>query len=418
MMPSFLKTIRNGRSAARDRYLVNFLRDRDAYHVPAAMSATNKLECLITDIYYDRAPYFLKKTLLRGIEDHRSDRLSSVEVRNCYTSAAIQIFDKLITKGKFDLSYHADRALGRATKRYFDISPTSMFLYSGYALESFRAARGTDVRKLLFLFHPHHKLISDILKADMDAYPQFRSSFEADLEVSGSWRHHRADEELALADGVVAASGFSLKSAAYFGSTAPKYAVPYFTEVAPNPEPYSLRSDGQARFLFVGQGIQRKGLHHLFMAWERAGLTDATLTCVCSRMHKTIAEATPAGVQVKTNLSKEELQLEFDRAHVFVMPSLVEGFGLVYLEAQRRGAYVIGTTNTGLPDITQDEELAVSLPAGQIEPLTQMLVIQYNRIMKGMIDHKAIVEFSEKYRFDQYALAMSEAISKIESNKM
>lgn len=396
-----------------DRYMVNFLRDRDAYHVPAALHACGLLHGLVTDVYFDNTSPYIRDILFSTLRDHSSELLKGARTHNAYLSVALQALDKYLVKGRWDVSFASDQALGMSTRNHWRRSPSSLLLYSGYALEAFREASHSEARKLLFLFHPHHALVTKILTEDMDRFPQFRSSFENDLEVKATWRHRRADEELVLADGIIAASQFSLDSASHFGTKAQQFCVPYFSEVFPNHNAQSLRSRTPVRFLFVGQGIQRKGLHHLFEAWRRAALTGATLTCVCSRMHQSIAGSIPPGVEVKSNLTKAALQTEFDRAHVFVMPSLIEGFGLVYLEAQRRGAYVIGTSNTGLPDITRDSEIASSVTPGDIDALTEALQTQRDRAALGQIDHQGIVSMSERYGFQEYVEMFNRILSAI-----
>ncbi len=57
----------------------------------------------------------------------------------------------------------------------------------------------------------------------------------------------------------------------------------------------------------------------------------------------------------------------------FVMPSLVEGFGLVYAEALRAGLPIIATANSGAPDIAQDGENAIFVEAGDLEGLVTSL---------------------------------------------
>jgi glycosyltransferase involved in cell wall biosynthesis len=53
------------------------------------------------------------------------------------------------------------------------------------------------------------------------------------------------------------------------------------------------------------------------------------------------------------------------------MPSLVEGFGQVYLEALAEGCPVLGTQNTALPDLASEAVNIVA--AGDIDQLTARL---------------------------------------------
>ena len=55
------------------------------------------------------------------------------------------------------------------------------------------------------------------------------------------------------------------------------------------------------------------------------------------------------------------------------MPSLIEGFGQVYLEALSFGLPVLGTRNTCLPDLGDEGDGIFCVDPGNIEELTSTL---------------------------------------------
>ena len=55
-------------------------------------------------------------------------------------------------------------------------------------------------------------------------------------------------------------------------------------------------------------------------------------------------------------MPNEELQELYRRASAFVMPSLVEAFGVVFLEAMACGTPVIGTQVGGIPELIRHGE--------------------------------------------------------------
>jgi glycosyltransferase involved in cell wall biosynthesis len=55
------------------------------------------------------------------------------------------------------------------------------------------------------------------------------------------------------------------------------------------------------------------------------------------------------------------------------MPSLVEGFGHVYLEALARGCPVLGTPNSALPDLGGEQDGIFIVPAGDVDLLASQL---------------------------------------------
>jgi glycosyltransferase involved in cell wall biosynthesis len=128
--------------------------------------------------------------------------------------------------------------------------------------------------------------------------------------------------------------------------------------------------------VFVGSGGQRKGLHHLLLAWSRATLPPSSkLTLVCRVIDSEIerlAAASPR-VEIKRGVRTDQLNTLYAHSSLFVMPSLVEGFGQVYLEALAHGCPVLGTANTGLPDLGgEDDGIFVATP-GDVDELTNRL---------------------------------------------
>lgn len=54
------------------------------------------------------------------------------------------------------------------------------------------------------------------------------------------------------------------------------------------------------------------------------------------------------------NLSDSDLKQLYSLAHVFILPSTGEGFGIVFLEAMAHGAIAIGAATGGTPDVISD----------------------------------------------------------------
>ena len=65
------------------------------------------------------------------------------------------------------------------------------------------------------------------------------------------------------------------------------------------------------------------------------------------------------------------------------MPSLVEGFGQVYLEALAQGCPVLGTTNTGLPDLGGEADGIFLVTPGNLDELSAKLERLSNHLVNG-----------------------------------
>jgi glycosyltransferase involved in cell wall biosynthesis len=154
--------------------------------------------------------------------------------------------------------------------------------------------------------------------------------------------------------------------------------VPYGIEmpVKPLDQEDGTTTPTTFRVLFVGSGTQRKGLHHLLLAWKRAKLPrDSTLTLVCRVIDPGIQQLlqSASNVELIRGLQRHELERLFRASSLLAMPSLVEGFGQVYLEALAQGCPVLGTPNTCLPDLNDNTGAINQVQAGQIDQLISAL---------------------------------------------
>ncbi|WP_170388206.1 glycosyltransferase family 4 protein [Ruegeria atlantica] len=137
-----------------------------------------------------------------------------------------------------------------------------------------------------------------------------------------------------------------------------------------------ISQDRYARrnILFVGVEWDRKGGPELIEAFVelRQRLPDVTLTIVgCS------PEVDVDGCEVVGRLPLSEIEDYFRRASCFCMPSRVEPFGIVFLEAMQFGLPVVSTTAGDIGAIVRDGETGRLVPpkdgAGLAQALYQVL---------------------------------------------
>jgi glycosyltransferase involved in cell wall biosynthesis len=268
-----------------------------------------------------------------------------------------------------------------------------LLLYAGYAYRAFTAESRSIRRRGLIQYHPHIRDSGAILRADAERHPFMRSALE---ELSRDEQDPTNLPELEIADLVICNSSFTAATCSSLGIHPAKLLViPYGIDplpplAAPSIQPFAGDSS-LCRFLFVGSGIQRKGLHHLLLAWKQAGLKQSQLTIVSRWIDPEIRGAIDPGEGVLwlDAVSNPQLDQLYRQSDVFVLPSLIEGFGYVYLEAMARGCFCIGTANTGLPDIATPASAAV-IPAGERDPLVAALRMAEERHHQGAFDRRVI----------------------------
>lgn len=105
-----------------------------------------------------------------------------------------------------------------------------------------------------------------------------------------------------------------------------------------------------AQFTVVGQGSERKALEALA---DELGVSES--------------------VHFLGQLPNEAVLAEMSKAQFFCMPSVREGFGIVYLEAMASGCVAIGTEGEGIADLIESGKNGFLVPPEDSEAIWQVM---------------------------------------------
>lgn len=348
--------------------IVTFNRDRDSFQTARAFAEVGRLDQFVTDYYEGAWPFRIP-----GLSHRTAPEIPPEKVTPSIQAFLAQMpyeVSRRLRPTDFP-SHFVESALGRTASAVARRSPESdLFLYSGSALEAFRGP--STGRRVLFQYHPSPSFIESTMTT-IDELADARP-WVPEAEINSPAMEKRHLGEVSLADFVACASDFTKRGLLSVGVPEEKIAtIPYGCPVPAQLPP--LKPVDECRFLFVGQGVQRKGLHLLLEAWKQARLTGATLRIVASRLDPEIAAMAESldDVTITGRVSRDELDLLMAECDTFLLPSLVEGFGLVLGEALGHGARLIASTDTGLVDLDLDPAVKTVVEAGRVAPLVDAL---------------------------------------------
>jgi alpha-maltose-1-phosphate synthase len=128
------------------------------------------------------------------------------------------------------------------------------------------------------------------------------------------------------------------------------------------------------RALFVGFEFERKGGFVLLDAWPQVRARVPNAELVIAGPDRRPRRALPRGVRWVGRVNRAALTELYEAASVFVMPSLFEPWGHVFLEAMGHGLPCIGTDRCAMPEIIQERVTGRLVAAGEPEPLADALV--------------------------------------------
>jgi glycosyltransferase involved in cell wall biosynthesis len=287
-----------------------------------------------------------------------------------------------LTDSIWERGEHAfDRWVARGLK-----TPDAVYTYEHAALETLTAAKRRGA--LTFYEQPsqHHSFFSRVQNDQVARYPEIANeSSKLTADAKAASRNARRDDELTIAAHIMCNSSFTRRTLVEAGVDPRKIDVtPYGF---PPPKARSGSQAGPVVFLNAGTQNLRKGLHLLYRAWRDldASESEAELWLI-GRMvlPESIRRGLPGKVRIQDSIPHTELLDLYQRASVFVLPSLADGFGMVLAEAMSRGLPVITTENTAAPDIIEHGRTGFIVPAGDIDAL--------RRQMRWCIDHRECLD--------------------------
>jgi glycosyltransferase involved in cell wall biosynthesis len=378
-------------------FIVGHNRDRDHYEVALAFAERDLLDVLVTDYWKVNGGSLLPALKHRRRDGIRDDQV--VTSRSAfYTQVAHQVQRKFAPSAQFP-SARVDSAIGRRVRQVSLRRPDARLLvYNGYAHEAF-TPRDVPTR-LLYQFHP---TTAGVLRRLADDELADAADWVEEPEEHDAPREARALAEIDSATGYLCASETTRQSLIETGVAG------HLIRVTPYGLPPARRgarttTQQQCEFLFLGQGVRRKGLHLLLAAWREAKLTDSILTIMGPALDPAIAELAryDPTVRFEGQVSRSVRDDALARCDTLVLPSLVEGFGLVIGEALASGMRVIASSNTGLPDLAAPHSCSTTVAPGRVAPLVEALRKARETYVPGADYSEAAFAFADHNSWSRY----------------
>jgi glycosyltransferase involved in cell wall biosynthesis len=292
---------------------------------------------------------------------------------------------------------------------------SGLFSYSTYGYDAFRSFGLDRFPRILLQVHPHPIAVSKILAEDLNHSEFGKDSLRSEEELCcDPLRFEELSKEALLADYCIVTSNFTKRTLVEAGVSLDRiFVVPYGVDAVSCPEGPSR--DGTFRVVFVGQMVQRKGLEYLFRAWRKLRLKDAELVLAGrGRLDDRLLSAFSSEFKYLGPLTDAQLAQLYSQSDMFCMPSLVEGFGLVYLEAMSCGLPVIATPNTGVADIVQDGREGFIVPIRDVDSLAGKLEWTYRNRKALQEMRSAARTLAQQYSWSRFRDGIVSALADVE----
>lgn len=182
----------------------------------------------------------------------------------------------------------------------------------------------------------------------------------------------------------------------------------------------SLRTNGEGKpiqLICVTRLIERKGVQHLLQAMKR--LDDSVyLTIVGEGNYMSELQALSLQLELQNKVRfygycpREKLVRLYNQSDVFVLPSMAESFGMVFVEAMSCGLPVIGARVGGVPDIIKPENGILVQPGSADDVMNAITTLagdsQLREEMGAANRYKAVAQYSWRSVADSYEVIYRE----------
>lgn len=351
-----------------------------AYRHAAAVENAGALLRFITSSYYkpDRFPdRILGKSAWLDVRLRRRTLASipSDKVIRAWRFELPEILARAIVgNGKLaeDLMLRRDEAFDRWVARKFAKLGNIFWGFQGSCLESLKAARSANILAVAEFATAHVTSAIEILSREAERHPEWAETI-SNFHFP-DWYRERLEDEPRHADYCVVASAFSQESLEKVGIDRSRIKMlPLGVDV----QDFDFKrrtADGPFRILFVGGIGQRKGVKYLLEAFKRIHRPGIELVFAgpMGKSEKPL-ENYRGLYQYLGRLDQKAVVAEMHKAHVLVLPSVFEGFGLVIPEAMASGMPVIASTHSIAPEIIREGVDGFVLAPDNVEGLANKL---------------------------------------------
>lgn len=162
--------------------------------------------------------------------------------------------------------------------------------------------------------------------------------------------------------------------------------------------------------LLVGRDYERKGVKYMIDAFNqlKVNYPMIQLCVVGCKLNSEYNGIT--NIPLENN--RQRMREIFIESDIFVLPSIAEPFGYVFIEAMSCGLPCIGTNTGGVPDIIVNNETGFIVPVGDVLSLTEKIeVLIANPKLAHRYGEAGLERYKQYYQWDSVVKSIAIKIS-------
>lgn len=168
--------------------------------------------------------------------------------------------------------------------------------------------------------------------------------------------------------------------------------------------------------LFVADMSPMKGVIYLLDAWSKLSIRSSKLYLVggmTDEVKRVVESYKKEDDSIITTGHVTDTKSYYDKADIFVIPSLSEAYGKVILEAMASGLPVIASSNTGARDVVDNGEQGFIVPIRDSEAIKDKIQYFYDNLSEVKRMGKNARKVAEENTWDKFSERVADALEKV-----
>jgi glycosyltransferase involved in cell wall biosynthesis len=333
-----------------------------------ALQEGNMLLKYFTSFWYkpDKFPYIFLKRIKRFEEEFKKRYFEKINPRFVVQNPFFEIKNRFILKRQnswLKIGIEFDRWVSKKIEKMdFDI-------FIGYELSSYKSFKVCKQKNKICIYDLPG-VAYNFQKEIFERYGKKYDERESKIK----------NKELNLSDYIFVPSEIVKKSLICLGIDEKKIIkIPYGVDISKFSQKKEYKKDKILKIVFVGAITWHKGIEILLKAIkDLKAIINVELNLVGKIVDNEILNEYKGLYNYHSFVPHEKLNDFYKQNDIFVFPSLIEGFGLVVLEAMASGLPVIVSDRAGSSDIVRDGIDGFVIPSGNAQMLKEKIIYFYN----------------------------------------
>lgn len=260
---------------------------------------------------------------------------------------------------------------------------------------------------------PNRNYLYKVYSDNMSKCDNFKIAFNNYKYLIHKTVAKRFGDEVKLADYHLVASSFSKGALEYEGIESTRiFVVPYGVDEDKFVPATRNYNEGILNILYVGEVNQRKGILQLLEAAKAIHQPNIKFNIVGDGVesYPDLFKPYEQYVTFHGPAYFEKLLKHLEANHIFLFPSMGDGFGLVLLEAMAAGLPIIASKNSAGPDLVNEGKNGFLIEPGNTDNLVKCIMWCYNNMDKLPEMSSNARESARQFTWDNYKGGIVDAV--------